>query len=120
MATHAYITQRRVLATTAYLLAFLYGLYAAFEQRPHVDLLFAVTFAFVMAYLCIVDARLRSTPLAHSYHWLIFFTWPLAVPVYLAWSRKWKRMHWVAIMIGAFLGAIMLGGTVGVLLVDGV
>jgi hypothetical protein len=41
-----------------------------------------------MTYWCIVDSQIRGFPLLHSFYWIIFFLWPVAIPVYLIWSRK--------------------------------
>lgn len=39
---------------------------------------------------CIEDARSRGRPILTSVHFLIFLTWPMAVPIYLVQSRKWR------------------------------
>lgn len=46
----------------------------------------------VMGYWCVVDSRMQGSPIVQSVHWIIFFTWPVAVPVYLIWSRRLRGL----------------------------
>ena len=52
-----------------------------------VRLLLPVAMCSIMTYWCVVDSRMRGSPIVHSLHWIIFFTWPIAVPIYLIRSR---------------------------------
>jgi roadblock/LC7 domain-containing protein len=53
---------------------------------------------------CIVDASSRGSYYRHSYRWITMITWPIAVPVYLIYSR------------GARGALLALFGLVGLLL----
>lgn len=52
-----------------------------------VHLLFPLAVCSIMTYWCVIDARMLGSPIVRSLHWIIFFTWPVAVPIYLIWSR---------------------------------
>jgi hypothetical protein len=56
-----------------------------------------------------VDSQIRGKPLVRSFHWLTLFMWPVSVPVYLIQTRGWRRLHWVALWIGGYVLAILLG-----------
>jgi hypothetical protein len=57
------------------------------ESGRSVLLLWALT-ASTASYWCVVDSRTIGRPVVQSLHWIIFFTWPIAVPIYLVYSRK--------------------------------
>jgi hypothetical protein len=116
MHAHAFIARRRALVAFTYVLAFLWGFYAALDQDHPIELLYGLTFGAVLTYLCIVDARLRGAPLVFSYHWLIFLTWPLSVPAYWIWTRRWKQMHRATLMIVIFIAMAALGSIFGMCL----
>ncbi len=43
---------------------------------------------FLATSACVADAELLGRPLALSIQGFMFFTWPIAVPIYLIWSRR--------------------------------
>jgi hypothetical protein len=53
-----------------------------------VRVLLAVMAASLATYGCVVDSRIIGRPIVQSVHWIMFFTWPIAVPVYLIYSRR--------------------------------
>ena len=52
-----------------------------------------------MVKFCVVDSRFRGEPLLVSFYWIIFFTWPVSVPIYLLWSRGIKGIVWVVLYV---------------------
>ncbi len=57
----------------------------------------------IMTYWWVVDSRVRGFPIVQSLHWIILFTWPIAVPIYLIWSRKLRGLGLVFVhAIGLF------------------
>jgi hypothetical protein len=91
----------------------MYVLVAAWEivqvSRPSagmVLLLLTLTTASVATYVCVVDSRMRGRPIVQSVQWIMFFTWPLAVPIYLIHSRRLRgvaitMLHGVGLFITA-------------------
>ena len=85
------IRQRFVLVAALYLVIAV-G-YVVAVLRPEavsvIRLVVSAAVATMAAYWCVVDSRVRGSPIVQSLHWIIFFTWPIAVPIYLVWSRRW-------------------------------
>ena len=84
---------RRLLAIGLYVLAGLCGVAAAL--RPSHGALQFLLWAAVgsaMTGWCVVDSRILGRPVIRTFYFLIFITWPLAVPIYLIWSRKWRGL----------------------------
>jgi hypothetical protein len=80
---------RGIVLLSFYLLAAANGAMQASQARSGmVSLVLAVMAASLATYGCVVDARLAGRPIVQSLHWIMFFTWPIAVPIYLIYSRK--------------------------------
>ena len=62
----------------------------------------------VVTWWCVVDSRMRGSPIVQSLHWIIFFTWPLAAPVYLIWSRKLRGLGWCLLHAIGLYGSCVL------------
>lgn len=86
------------------MLSALWGVRHAFVIDRRIDLLFSVAMAICATLFCIADSRVRGKPLLHSYYWLIVITWPVAVPLYLVFSRDFKRIWRIALYILAWFG----------------
>lgn len=84
------------------------------ESRFHT--LFALVSQTLMAGICVVDSRLRKRPIVFTAQAALFFLWPVAVPVYLIWSRGWRGILvlavWVAILAGTMITAGLIAGIV--------
>jgi hypothetical protein len=79
---------RRILLICLYLLAAIAGAMGTHASRSNaVQLLLPIMMASVATYLCVVDSRILGCPMVQSVHYIMFFTWPLAVPIYLIYSR---------------------------------
>jgi hypothetical protein len=83
---------RAIMALSIYLLVAILGAMQAiptiFLDRSPVFLwLIPIMMAYTATYWCVVDSRILGRPIVQSLHWIIFFTWPLAVPIYLIYSR---------------------------------
>ena len=72
-----------------------------------IRLLLHVAMCSIATYWCVVDSRMRGSPIVHSLHWIIFFTWPIAVPIYLVQSRGLRGL-WLAVIHGIGLYAACL------------
>lgn len=58
------------------------------------------------------DARQRGRRLAYDGDSFVFLFWPIAVPVYLIWTRRWGAIGPMA----AFVGVALLAGIFAVVL----
>jgi len=84
---------RFVLGLSLYALAALWGMVQVPYPIGGVPyLLFVLALASTMTYWCIVDGRVAGRPILYSFYWLIFFLWPLAVPIYLVWARRLRGL----------------------------
>ena len=80
---------RGIVLLNFYLLAAANGATQAFQPRGGmVGVVFAIMAASLATYGCVVDARIIGRPIVQSVHWIMFFTWPLAVPIYFIYSRR--------------------------------
>lgn len=73
------------------------------EAGP-VDLLRAFCTAIIVTLLCITDSKIIGRPMLHAARWIMFFTWPVAVPIYLVWSRGAKGLLVLVGHVGALVG----------------
>ena len=77
------------------------GVRAAITEPGRTDVLISLVLCSGMALVCVYDARRIARPLADATPLVLFFTWPVAIPIYLVWSRGWKR--------GILLGMVFVG-----------
>lgn len=70
-----------------------------FENIQRIDIVISFALSAAMVKLCAADARCRGVPLLVSFYWIIFFTWPISVPVYFLWSRGIKGIVTVVLHV---------------------
>lgn len=83
------------------------------------DLLISLCTAIVVTWLCIADSRLMGRPMVQSTHWIMFFTWPVAVPIYLVWMRGMRGLlillaHVCALFVMVVAIAIVIQEALGI------
>ena len=66
------------------------GIYGDVETG--IDLLLGMAIAFSVVIACIVDARLLGQKMHNLVGFVMLFTWPVSVPIYLIWTRKLKGL----------------------------
>ena len=54
---------------------------------PRADLLISFTFALLIAFWVVLDARRRQRKMGYGFPALVFFIWPLFAPIYLFQTR---------------------------------
>jgi hypothetical protein len=86
--THSTIRRRRFLIAMLYVVAFIWGVHGASGQPSMLDVVLPLLTAFLATSACVADAELLGNPLALSIQGFMFFTWPIAVPIYLIWTRR--------------------------------
>ena len=62
-----------------------------------------VIISILMVKFCVVDSRMRNKAVLHSFRWVIFFTWPISVPIYLIWSRGMKGIGTTILYVLSFI-----------------
>jgi hypothetical protein len=93
----------------AYAVFVLQGFRNAVGAEPSLSgLAIAVLAAVAVTKACIMDSRLIGKPLPRAARWITFFLWPLAVPVYLLWSRGWMGLAWIFVHFGALTLAFVV------------
>ena len=106
--------QRLVLVLAMYLLAAGGSVIAILRPEGATRLLLSIAMCSIMTYWCVVDSRIRGVPIVRSLHWIIFFTWPLAVPIYLTWSRGLRGFGWALLhALGLYAASIAAYLTTG-------
>jgi hypothetical protein len=101
--------QRAVLVVAIYLVIAVGNVVAILRpEAALIRLALHVAMASIATMWCVVDSRIRGFPLVNSSHWVIFFTWPIAVPIYLIYSRRLYGLGLV-ILHGIGLTAAAMG-----------
>ena len=59
---------------------------------------------------CVLDARLRQSPIPHGVVLIMLGTWPLATVVYLFWTRRFLGLGLAFISFIALMFAMIAGG----------
>jgi len=85
------------------------GAFAALDYKLG-ELVALLTVCSACAMWCVVDSMLRGKYWPRYWHWITFWAWPVAVPVYLVWSRGARGLLlavvlWVALFALPWLGA---------------
>lgn len=57
------------------------------EMPPRAEIASTIAEGFIMAFWVLADARKRQRNLPYDYGSLVFFAWPIAVPIYLFQTR---------------------------------
>jgi hypothetical protein len=100
---------RRILGFSLYLLAALWGLLPVlYSQYLVLYLPFAAIISFTMTYWCIVDGRIVGHPILNSFYWLIFFFWPIAVPIQLFRSRGLRGLGFALLHFAGIYGVCFI------------
>jgi len=54
--------------------------------------LYNFAFALILVYAVETDRRARSLAMPYEYNAFLFFLWPVALPVYLFQTRRWRGL----------------------------
>jgi hypothetical protein len=88
-----------------FLIATATGVHAAFADGPHPGApLFSVAFTLVVVFAVAADSKLVGRQMPSIGHFFMLFVWPVMVPGYLVWTRRWKGL---ALAVG-FASALWL------------
>jgi len=87
--------KRKLIMISIYSMCVLFGIDSVLVESTKVtikDFLLILMFAILVTFFCVVDAKLRKKTIPDFSKWLIFFTWPISVPIYILWSRGKKKI----------------------------
>jgi len=88
-----------------YAIEVLWGINGSLGLNGQKHALFALGFGLAATRFCALQARLHGSPLPWSSHWLIFFSFPVSVPLYYLWSNGLRRVPWSLLAILSVLVA---------------
>ena len=92
---------RMALMVTTYTTWYVVILHALIRNGEDlIGLVLALFIPILICSTCIVDARILGRPILHSARFAIVATWPIAVPVYLLWSRGASGLWTILIHFG--------------------
>jgi len=69
----------------------------------------------IIATWVLADARKRGRPLCYDYDTLVFFAWPIVVPVYLFQTRGLRAFLTLFCFAGIWLVALLGAGIVAII-----
>jgi hypothetical protein len=113
------LAKRRKVAIGIAILA-LFGIYSVRQELLGrllpADVLIGIAVQALMVMFCVADSHIVQKNLLHVFRWIIFFTWPVSVPIYFFWARGSKGLLRVgmyllliiAVNVMAFYGAYLL------------
>jgi hypothetical protein len=91
---------RNLVLACIYFLFALSGIRGALFADPQpADLLVSLAISAAMVKFCSVDSKCRGKPLLNSFYWIIFFTWPVSVPLYWFWTRGIRGIVWAVLFV---------------------
>jgi len=109
----ALLRQRRsLLVFPIYAISALQGLHVVLVddlEPTSTDFFLAVLFAVVLTVYCVTDSQLRGKPIPYFSRWLMFFTLPVSVPIYVLWSQGKNRILSAVLRILSVPGFFLLG-----------
>ena len=101
-------TLRRSIGVSLYVLAAAWGISQALSPTNGLlYLLLCAAIASAMTGWCVVDSRILGRPLLPVLQMITFCTWPVAVPIYLVWSRRLRGLG-LAVLHAVGLAAVYL------------
>ena len=99
---------RPLLVAGLYGVAAFWGFAQAVSENSLIYYLVAMLLSCFATAWSAVDARRRGKPLLPVLQMITFFSWPIAVPIYLIATRKWRGLAYALLhAIGLYI--VMLG-----------
>ena len=98
------LARRNSLVVLLTVIIFCEGWLIAVSMDQRMGLVLSVSASLTVTLLLITLSQLRGRPLIRSYHWLIYFVWPVFFPIYMIRTYKWKGLFILAgVIIACFL-----------------
>ena len=103
------LKRRNSLIVLIILLCFSSGWFCVVPVPSRLQLLISVATSAAVAMLLITISQLINRPILRSFHWLIYFFWPVLFPVYIIRFFKWKGLG-IIILVSLLYILIMNAG----------
>src|SRR5258708_20942348 len=108
--TEIHLKQRRILAASIYVLRGFRGFHSVMNtSQASNDVVFPFVMAAVVTAFCLVDARIEHKKIPMLAGWLIFFTWPVSVPISLFWIHGKQKALRVILFLFSVVGVCFAG-----------
>ena len=78
------------------LFAFYSARSAVFSDLMPADYLLGFVMQILMVMFCVADSHVVQKRFIHSCRWIMFFSWPVSVPIYFLWTRGLKGFLYIA------------------------
>jgi hypothetical protein len=99
---------RRFMILALYVVVAVGGIARVANPSSWILVLYALLLATIATEWCVLDAYQRGRPIVSVVQMIMFFTWPLAVPVYLIVSRGWRGVAYAVLhAIGLYATATL-------------
>jgi hypothetical protein len=100
----------RYIVLGIYVMCVLWGITQSLSSNGALGLLGSILFAVLTTGWCVVDSRSRGRPMLSIVQMIVFFSWPVAVPIYLVASRGGRGLaiaavHAIAMLITMWIAA---------------
>ncbi|MBC8031397.1 MAG: hypothetical protein H7Z16_14905 [Pyrinomonadaceae bacterium] len=95
------------------------GVYLAsdFEPNPALTLLYTFGFIWIIGWWLMTDSRKREVKWVFDMGLFLYLAWPFVMPYYLIKTRGARGLLVILGFVGAYVGSLILGATLYVLLV---
>ena len=77
------------------------------DRHAGIDLILTICISLSATLACIADSKLIARPMPHAAKWVMFFFWPIAVPIYLIWSRRARGFLYILVHLFATAGIVV-------------
>lgn len=82
---------------------------------PRADLLISLTFALLVAFWVVLDARRRERQMGYGFPALVFFIWPIFAPIYLFQTRGVRAFLSLFAFVAMLFVTAGIGAGIGVM-----
>ena len=82
------------------------------QMSPRAEFIVSLTFAFLVAFWVVADARQREKRMGFGYPALVFFIWPIFAPLYLFQTRGVRGFLSLTGFVGMSFAATAVGAIV--------
>lgn len=127
MIEHMVAILSRIAAPTILLYSFILitqignGFYYGYQIEPPgaFTLLYTPSLLWIMGWWLRTDTRIRGIAWLYDMGLFLYLAWPLVMPYYLVKSRGAKGLLVVLGFVGAYIGALIVGIAISLLMLEG-
>ena len=98
-----------------------FGIYSGsqVEPPPGLTLIYAVALLWIIGWWLRRDSQKHGVPWLYDMGFFLVVAWPFIIPYYLVKSRGAKGLLVILGFVGAYVGALIIGITISVLVASG-